>query len=335
MSARPTPGRSRPAGKTTTGLKVAVTGVRGQVGRELKRVDWLSPLNRAGLSGVEMAGFDVTELDITDRRAVLEVMGRERPDVIVNAAAYTAVDRAEDEPEQAMAVNAVAVGHLAEAADHSDAMLVHISTDYVFDGCKDGWYTETDPPNPLGVYGRTKLAGEERALSANRSLVLRTAWVYGALGSNFVTTMLRLARERDEIAVVADQVGCPTAAADIAAAIVKLVAGTSGGRDHPVHRLYHLASPTAVSWFDLAKAVFATSRSGYGGVCRPLTTAQYPTRATRPANSKLDCTRLARDFGIELPPLETSLAPVVDELESAAEAGVGAWIPADPEQEHA
>lgn len=310
-------GRSMPARKRATAkVKVAVTGDGGQVGRELNRADWLLPLTEAGMSDAEVVGFDVAELDITDRHAVLAVMARERPDVIVNAAAYTAVDRAEDEPEQAMAVNATAVGHLAEAANRCDAMLIHISTDYVFDGSKDGWYVETDSANPLGVYGRTKLAGEQQALQADRSMVLRTAWVYGALGSNFVTTMLRLARERDEIGVVADQIGCPTAAADIAATIVKLVAATHGGRDHPANRLYHLASPTAVSWFDLAKAVFAASRSGYGGVCRPLTTAQYPTRATRPANSRLDCTRLASDFGIELPPLEQSLKSVVAELES-------------------
>jgi dTDP-4-dehydrorhamnose reductase len=297
-------------------LRVVVSGAVGQLGRELQRADWAGSSTAVGHRCVSPVGFDLAELDITDRHAVLAVIGRERPDVIVNAAGYTAVDRAEDEPEQAMAVNATAVGHLAEVADRCDAMLIHISTDYVFDGTKDGWYTETDRADPLGVYGWSKLVGEERALEADRSIVLRTAWMYGALGSNFVTTMLRLARERDEIGVVADQVGCPTAAADLAAAIVRLVMATDGGRSMPPHRLYHLASPTAMSWFDLANAVFAVSGHGYGGICRPLTTDQYPTRARRPANSRLDSGLAARELGFELPPFDQSLKSVVAELES-------------------
>lgn len=298
-------------------LRVLITGAGGQVGRELRRAHWPEIMSEgADICDAELIALDAEVLDITDRHAVLATIDRERPDVIVNAAAYTAVDRAEDEPERATAVNATAVAYLADAADRVGALLVQISTDYVFDGTKDGWYTETDPVNPLGVYGRTKLAGEERALTADRSVVLRTAWVYGALGSNFVTTMLRLARERDEIGVVADQVGCPTAAADIAAAIVELVRATDGGRSMPSHRLYHLASPTAVSWFDLATAVFAASAHGYGGICRPLTTDQYPTRARRPANSRLDSSLLTRELGIVLPSFEQSLKSVVAELEA-------------------
>lgn len=291
-------------------VKVLVTGAGGQVGRELCRADWW------GGGNVGLVGFDSNGLDITDRDAVLAAVEREQPDVIVNAAAYTAVDRAEDEPDRAMAVNGTAVGHLAEAADRADAMLIHLSTDYVFDGTKDGWYGEDDPVNPLGVYGRTKLAGEEQALDCGRAVVLRTAWVYGALGSNFVATMLRLARDRDDIGVVADQVGCPSAAGDIAAAIVRLVAATDGGRTPPERCLYHLASPTAVSWFDLARAVFAASDRGYGGTCRPLTTDEYPTKARRPANSRLDSGLLAREISIELPPFEQTLPSVVAEIEA-------------------
>ena len=187
-------------------------------------------------------------MDITDRSLVDALVSSFRPHVVINAAAYTAVDRAEDEPELATLVNDTAVGHLATAADSVGAALIHISTDYVFDGTKPGWYTEHDATNPTGVYGATKLAGETKALSAGRAVVLRTAWVYGVTGANFVKTMRRLAGERDELGVVHDQIGCPTAAVDIAKAIRNIV-----GAGIPETGLFHLASPDQASWWDLAK----------------------------------------------------------------------------------
>ncbi len=288
-------------------MRVLVVGAGGQLGRELRRAPW------------DPATAVVTrrsaELDITDRDAVLADVESIEPDVIVNAAAYTAVDRAEDDEARALAVNGTAVGHLAVAADRAQALLVQVSTDYVFDGTAAGWYVETDPTGPVSAYGRTKLAGERAAAVADRCVILRTAWVYGALGSNFVTTVLRLAAERDELRIVADQVGCPTSAADLAAAIVALTGWSEGGARPTPSRLYHVASPEPATWHELAIAVLEASGVPFTGECHAITTADYPTRATRPANSRLDSGRLARDLAIELPGWRRSLRAVVAEIE--------------------
>ncbi len=294
-----------------TARRVLVTGAGGQVGRELMRAVWPESM--------EVIGFDSTRLNITLAGAVTETVERFQPDVIVNAAAYTAVDRAEDEPTIAMAVNATAVDYLAKAANMVDALLVHISTDYVFDGTANNWYAETDKVNPIGVYAQTKLLGEQYATHAARALILRTSWVYGALGSNFVTTMLRLAGEREEIGVVADQFGCPTAATDIASGIVKLVVATDAGRRPASEQLYHLASPVAASWYEVASATFRASSRDFDVICKPLSTDEYPTKAARPANSRLDSTRLADEFDLILPSYEHSLPSVVAEIEAGIE----------------
>ncbi len=290
---------------------ILVTGAGGQLGRELLRARWS---DRA-----EVCGYTSTELDIRNPDAVGAIVETLRPDVIVNAAAYTAVDRAEDEPDEAEAVNVTAVKTLANAANHVDALLIHISTDYVFNGTKSGWYTETDPISPLGVYGRTKADGEQAAEAADKLITLRTAWVYGALGSNFVTTMLRLGAERDELGVVDDQIGCPTAAGDLARAITVLAATVGfGAGSLPANRLYHLAGPDALTWYGFARAVFAASRQVDDVVVRPLATADYPTRAARPTNSRLDSSAIAADIGVELPSATESIANVVAELETGA-----------------
>lgn len=287
---------------------VLVAGANGQVGQELRRSPWAA--------GVELVAHPSTTLDITDPSAVAGAVEAAGPDVIVNAAAYTEVDRAEDEPDRAVAVNRDGVAHLAAAADRAGALLVHLSSDYVFDGAKTGRYTEADPVSPLGVYGRSKAAGEEAALAATRSITLRTSWVYGAKGPNFVATMLRLALERDELGVVDDQYGCPTSAADLALAIGTVIERmTEPTTSRSLARLYHLAAPDDASWYELALATFEASALGFGGTCRRLTTAQYPTRAPRPANSRLDSGAIARDLGIELPSWRCSLPAVVAEIE--------------------
>lgn len=292
--------------ETSTPRCVVIAGANGQVGQELQRLDW--PQNWT------IHALGSSELDITDAASVKSLLAELAPDVIVNAAAYTAVDAAEDDEERATAVNAAGVQALVEAAKAAKAFLVHISTDYVFDGTKDGWYNETDSLSPIGAYGRSKAQGEAVAQSYGDSVTFRTAWVYGALGSNFVTTMLRLAAERDELGVVHDQVGCPTSAADIADAISQVIdiRLTSGALPSD---LYHLVAPDSASWFEVAQAVFELSEAGFGGTLNQLSTDQYPTKAKRPQNSKLASAKLSEELRITLPPWRQSLQRVVKELE--------------------
>ncbi len=288
-------------------LRLVVTGANGQVGQELMRADWPQ--------GWTVTGLTSTDLDITDPDAVTKQITTINPDVIINAAAYTAVDAAEEAEDRATLVNADGVLSLAEAANNVDAFLVHISTDYVFDGSKQDWYLETDQLSPIGAYGRSKAKGETAVREAKDHVTLRTAWVYGALGSNFVTTMLRLASERDQIGVVDDQVGCPTSAADIAAAIVRIVQFRQDFGSLPSD-LYHLAAPDDASWFEVAQAVFTSSAKEYAGQLKAITTEQYPTPTARPANSRLNTDRLMDELGIQLPSWRESLPKVVLELEA-------------------
>jgi dTDP-4-dehydrorhamnose reductase len=289
-------------------VRVLITGASGQLGTDLVRT--------CEEAGDEVVATDGTELDITDRHAVAAALADGGFDVVCNTAAWTAVDDCEADPERAHRVNALAPRWLASACRRAGSHLVHVSTDYVFDGTQEGWYSEDDPIRPLGAYGRTKAAGESAALNAARALVLRTAWVYSAHGANFVKTMLRLAAERDEIGVVDDQFGCPTSAADIAGAIVELVsmAGSDGVLPH---RLYHVTAPDDASWHELATAIFEHTGAASRVTCRKLTTADYPTRAVRPANSRLDTTRLAATLGHRLPPWRRSLSVVLAELGAA------------------
>ena len=286
---------------------VLVTGANGQVGQELQRADWPD--------GVSVVGLTRTDLDIADRAAVAAALRTHAPEVVVNAAAYTAVDRAEDEAEAAFRVNRDGVEVLNELTAEANIGFIHLSTDYVFDGAKNGWYVETDATNPTGVYGASKAAGERIVLTRPDAIVLRTAWVYGALGPNFVRTMLRLAAERDQLGVVDDQVGTPTAAADIAAAIVTIVdSGLERGG------LFHCAAPDEATWWDLADAAITGAGLADGVTIDKLTTEQYPTAAARPANSRLASGKLADAYGVTLPPWRTSLAAVLRELTAASDA---------------
>ena len=289
--------------------RIVVTGASGQLGQALQRLVWEPSTDLIALSS--------TQLDVTDPEAVSTMAADTKPNVIINAAAYTAVDAAEDHPDAAFAVNAEAVGHLADAANRHDAFLIHVSTDYVFDGLKGEPYVEQDPISPIGVYGRSKAAGEAAAATADKAVTLRTSWLYGSDGNNFVSTMLRLASERDHIGVVGDQVGCPTAVPNLARCIQELIEATDAGMNLPSERTYHAVCTGSATWFDLAQAVFDASAAGFSGQLAKLTTSEYPTKATRPPDSRLDCSSLENQFGISLGPWRPALEPVVAELEKS------------------
>jgi dTDP-4-dehydrorhamnose reductase len=241
---------------------------------------------------------------------------------LVNAATYTAVDRAEDEPAAAMAVNRDGAAALAAAAQAQDAPILHVSTDYVFDGSKGAPYTEADATAPLGAYGRSKLEGEQAVLAANpRAAILRTSWVCSATGHNFVRTMLRLARERDEVAVVEDQRGAPTFAEDLATAILRMAHSLAwaDGEGEPFG-VFHLSGAPDTTWHGFAAAIFAgaAARGHRAPVLRAIPTAAYPTRAARPADSRLDGARIAEAYGIARPDWRAALDRCLDALIGAA-----------------
>ena len=260
-------------------MKVLVTGARGQAG---------AALTASTPAGTEVIAVDRAQLDITDRARVLDTVGRAKPAVVINAAAYTAVDRAEEEQDAAFRINCDGAGHLAEAAQAAGARMIQISTDYVFDGTRSTPYRPEDAPNPLGVYGRSKLAGEQVVAerTQGRALIVRTAWVYAATGQNFVRTMLRLLRERPEVRVVGDQIGTPTHAAGLARALWGFVR-------HPDARgIWHWTDAGVASWYDFAVAIRAViaTRDDTARLAEvvPITTAEYPTAARRPAYGVLD-----------------------------------------------
>ena len=289
-------------------MNILLTGKNGQVGWELART--LLPLGR-------VHAFGHNELDLADVAAVRRRLDEVRPDAIVNAAAYTAVDKAESEPEQANAVNAAAPALLAQEAARRGALLIHYSTDYVFDGAKTAPYVESDKTHPLGAYGRSKLAGEEgiRAAGADH-LIFRTSWVYAARGANFLRTILRLAAEREELRVVIDQVGAPTWARLIAEATAHAIRqAMQERRDGRFESgMYHLAAAGETSWHGFAGAIVA----GRGGLrvktVTPITTAEYPLPAPRPANSRLDTGAFRTRFGLALPDWRDCLQLCLEEI---------------------
>jgi dTDP-4-dehydrorhamnose reductase len=289
---------------------VLVFGAGGQVGRELTQ--------RRPPPGFAVVGLGHAEADIADGAAVARAVSQHRPDVIVNAAAYTAVDKAESEPERAFAVNEAGPRHLAAAAQEAGAVLVHFSTDYVFDGSKATAYAEDDPVAPVSAYGRSKEAGERAVReTAPRHIILRTAWVYAAHGHNFLRTMLRLARERDVVRVVADQHGTPTAAADIADATFAILAKLQDAGEN--FGTFHLTNSGRTTWHGFAQAIFArlARRGGRAPRLEAITTADYPTPARRPAMSVLDCGRIERVYGIGLRPWDAALDDAIETLLAA------------------
>ena len=285
-----------------------VTGSAGQVGTELRR--------RSERRGISLDARLRKELNVADADAVRAALDESVPDVLINTAAYTAVDKAETEREAAFAVNQDAPGILADACAERDIALVHVSTDYVFDGTKTGAYREVDQVHPLGAYGGSKEAGEQRIRDAlDRHGIVRTSWVYAAHGVNFVRTMLRVGAERDELRVVADQSGTPTAAADIADALLVVASSIVGDEDVP-WGTFHFTARGQTTWHGFAEAIFEIAEPVIGRKpnVKPITTSEYPTPAARPANSVLDSSKIDQAFGPERRNWREALAEVLDEL---------------------
>jgi dTDP-4-dehydrorhamnose reductase len=281
-------------------MKILLLGQHGQVSQELQR----------SLNGhAELTVLGREQLDLAQPELIRPHVQRLRPDVIINAAAHTAVDQAESEPELAFAINAIAPGILAEAAAELGVPLIHYSTDYVFDGCKSEPYQETDTTNPLSVYGRSKLAGEQAIQAAGgMHLILRTSWVYSQHGKNFLLTMQRLLQERESLSVVADQIGAPTWAGSIAQTTAQLIEQWRTGQAGP-WGVYHLTAQGETSWFGFASAIAAHLRSQGKNVAalQPIPGSAYPTPAQRPLNSRLDCSRLQHAWHVQLPDWQSAL----------------------------
>jgi dTDP-4-dehydrorhamnose reductase len=277
-------------------VKVLVTGREGQLARGL--------LEAADSASVEVVAIGRPELDLADEKSVATAIARERPDIVVNAAAYTAVDKAETEPTVAHAVNALGAEYVARVCAAHSIPIIHISTDYVFDGTKDRPYLEDDPTGPVNVYGRTKLEGEQRVAKAcERHLILRTAWVHSPWGANFVKTMLRLATTRPNITVVDDQKGSPTYAPHLAGIVLALASRVAADPAGMRWGVYHAVGAGETTWFGFAREVFqrAAEQGLPAADVAPIAAAAYPTPARRPANSRLNCDRLRLLLGFELP----------------------------------
>jgi len=292
--------------------RILIVGATGQVGRELQR---------SFAVGGEVIACDRHQADLVDPEQLRNLVRTVAPDVILNAAAYTAVDRAESERDAAMAINAYAPRVLAEEARNRDALFVHYSTDYVFDGSREVPWSETDQPNPLNVYGASKLAGEQAiAAVGGKYLIFRTSWVYGPHGKNFLLTMLRLGRERDRLTIVNDQVGAPTtsiAIADATRTIVDGIVSGSLGNIEDWAGLYHMTCFGSTTWAGFARAIFEQAGSLTGGRVPeviPIESKDYPTPATRPRNSVLSNEKLAARFGVRLPAWAVGLDSVLAQL---------------------
>ncbi|MDR0427479.1 MAG: dTDP-4-dehydrorhamnose reductase [Dysgonamonadaceae bacterium] len=287
---------------TVVRKNILVAGANGQLGNELQLLFDHYP-------GFEFFPADVDVLDLTDQTKTKAFVAKNRIDYIVNCAAYTAVDKAEDEPERCYEINKDAVAYLAEAA-RGKAKIIHISTDYVFDGTNTIPYKETDQTNPPSVYGKSKKEGEEILFSIHpESIVIRTAWLYSSFGNNFVRTMIRLGNEKTELNVVADQKGTPTCAADLAKAILDIIVHAEENKTFPAG-IYHYSNEGETTWYGFAKEIFRLT----GINCRinPIATAQYPTKASRPMYSVLDKTKIKQTFRIDIANWEDSLKKCID-----------------------
>jgi len=284
-------------------VNILVVGRSGQVARALKE--------RAVRGGVSLMSLGRPDLDLCDDASIEQAIFDARPQVVINAAAYTAVDRAEDDADHAWRVNAHAAGLVADAAQRSGAAIIHLSTDYVYSGASAKPYRETDETGPTSVYGESKLEGERLVREANpRAVIIRTAWVFDACGANFMRAMLRKALTDAEIPVVADQLGCPTSADALAQALLAIAASM----EHP--GTYHCVCTGEASWAEFAEAIFeqALARGGPVARVRPIRTEDYPTRARRPANSRLNCDKIEKDYGVRLPSWKSALTACIDQV---------------------
>lgn len=291
-------------------MRLLIAGWQGQVARALVEL----ALARRDIDALSVGR---PALDLCQPSSIRNTLVGDRPDIMINTAAYTAVDKAEDEPDAVFRLNSAGAGAFAEAAARRDIPVIHLSTDYVFDGTKETPYAETDPPAPQSVYGRSKLRSETEVASANpRHVILRTAWVHSPFSRNFVRTMLAKARSEDSVNVVDDQIGSPTYALHLAAAILDIATRLTRDRDAAPWGLYHAVNRGGTSWHGVACHIFEISKAHGGPVAdaRPITTAEYPTAAPRPANSRLDCGKLAETFGIELPPWEVGVEDCVKRI---------------------
>jgi dTDP-4-dehydrorhamnose reductase len=292
-------------------MRLYVIGGQGQVARSLREA-------AAGNDSIVFGYGERPEVDLLRPGSIAQALADFGPDIVINPAAYTAVDKAETEPDQAFALNRDGAATVAAAAAKQGVPVIHLSTDYVFDGTKDAAYVESDSVSPRSVYGRSKYEGELAVAAANpHHIVLRTSWVYAPFGTNFVRTMLRLAAERDSLRVVNDQIGCPTYAPDIASAIVTIAGKVLAEGWHTRFAgVTHLAGPDALTWYAFAKDIVrgAALRGGRSVPISPIPTSDYPTPAARPANSRLSTARLTSVFDVHLPPLERSLAHCLDRL---------------------
>lgn len=283
--------------------KILVTGSNGQLGSEIRK-------QATSFSGFSFTFTDIEELDLTNASAVNEFFNQNSFDVCINCAAYTAVDRAEDDRELALLVNFEAVQTLAETCQQHAVFLIHVSTDYVFDGRNYKPYDETEPPSPNSYYGLTKLKGEEAVFSfCDNAIIIRTSWLYSSYGNNFVKTMLRLGKEKNQIGVVADQIGTPTYAGDLAASILKII---TKHEDKKLNKIYHFSNEGAISWYDFAQAIMEVANLD----CKvnPIESKDFPAKANRPFYSVLNKARIKKDFNIEIPYWLDSLKIVLNEL---------------------
>jgi dTDP-4-dehydrorhamnose reductase len=285
-------------------MKILITGANGQLGNEIRELAPEYPQ-------FDFRYTDIAELDITNAADVDAYFGLHRPDAIINCAAYTAVDKAETDAETAFLVNATASGNLARAAQANGCFVVHVSTDYVYDGRNYRPYTETDAVNPVSVYGKSKLAGEEQVLqSGARAIVIRTSWLYSAFGNNFVKTMIKYGRERDALNVVFDQAGTPTYARDLAKAILDILPQAIASGDTGI---FHYSNEGVTSWYDFAKAIHELA--GISCSVSPIATKDYPTPAQRPFFSVLDKSLIRKSFAIEIPYWRDSLKDCIKRME--------------------
>ncbi|MFC2116976.1 dTDP-4-dehydrorhamnose reductase [Bacteroidota bacterium] len=288
-------------------ISILITGAKGQLGNEIKKI-------LPDFPGMSFLFTDVDELDITNAAAVKDYLNANQVQYLVNCAAYTAVDKAEDDSELAGKINASAVEILATETKRRNIQLIHISTDYIFDGEKNHPYREDDPVNPCTVYGQSKLAGETAIRKSGNGIIIRTSWLYSEFGNNFVKTILRLSRDNKPLKVVFDQTGCPTYARDLAIAILEMIRNDHGKGQKSIYNVYHYSNTGICSWYEFAESILKLS----GSVCRvePVESKDFPTRAARPRYSVLDKSKLLGDYPLSIPHWKDSLEDCLKELKN-------------------